>query len=119
MTDYIERDEPRRPGFLALFIGKVILLALTIVVVWLLYGYLVAFQLDWLGWIYTKLQPLTNQLYALVDNYFPESIKYKFRAAITDDLGQRALFLLLMTAAVELALYTLYRMVKSVFGGGR
>lgn len=118
-TDYLERDEPRRPGFLPLFIGKVILLALTIVVVWLFYGYLVAFQLDWLGWIYTKLQPLTNHLYALVDNYFPENIKYKFRAAITDDLGQRALFLLLLTAAVELALYTIYRMLRFVFSGGR
>ena len=118
-TDYIERAEPRRPGFLPLFIGKVILLALTIVVVWLLYGYLVAFQLDWLGWIYTKLQPLTNHLYALVDNYFPENIKYKVRAAITDDLGQRALFLLLLTAAVELSLYTLYRMLRFVFSGGR
>ncbi len=118
-TDYIERDQPRGPGFLALFIGKSILLALTIVVVWLLYGYLVAFQLDWLGWFYTKLQPLTNGLYALVDNYFPETIKYKFRAAITDDLGQRALFLLLMTAAVELTLYTFYRMLKSLFSGGR
>jgi ABC-type Na+ efflux pump permease subunit len=115
MTDYVDGDEPRRPGFLSLFIGKAILLAITIVVVWLLYGYLVAFQLDWLGWSYTKLQPLTNQLYTLVENYFPDNIKYKFRAAITDDLGQRALFLLLLTAAVELVLYTLFRMVKSIF----
>jgi hypothetical protein len=114
-TDYIERDQPRGPSFLALFVGKTILLALTIVVVWLFYGYLVAFQLDWLGWIYTKLQPLTNALYALVDNYFPENIKYKFRAAITDDLGQRALFLLLLTAAIELTLYTIFRFMKFLF----
>jgi ABC-type Na+ efflux pump permease subunit len=120
MTDYETRYEdapaPRRgPGFLPLFIGKVILLALTIVIVWLLYGYLFAFQLDFLGWAYTKLQPLTLQLYALVDSYFPESIRYKFRAAITDDLGQRALFLLILTAAVELTLYAIFRFLKFLF----
>jgi ABC-type Na+ efflux pump permease subunit len=124
MTQYEDRYEdappPRRgPGFLTLFIGKTILLALTIVVVWLLYGYLFAFQLDFLGWAYTKLQPLTIQLYALVDNYFPDSIRYKFRAAITDDLGQRALFLLLLTAIVELTLYTIFRFIRFLFVGRR
>lgn len=124
MTDYEGRYEeaptPRRgPGFLTVFIGKAILLALTIIVVWLLYGYLFAFQLDFLGWSYTKLQPLTNYLYALVDGYFPESIKYKFRAAITDDLGQRALFLLILTAVVELTLYTIYRFLKFLTFGSR
>ncbi len=119
MTDYEVREvrhhdlaARRGPGFLAAFLGKTLLLALTVVVVWLLYGYLFAFQLDFLGWSYTKLQPLTNHLYALVDGYFPDTVKYKFRAAITDDLGQRALFLLLLTAFVELALYTLYRFFK-------
>jgi ABC-type Na+ efflux pump permease subunit len=120
MTHYENRYEEappphRGPGFLTLFIGKAILLALTIVIVWLLYGYLFAFQLDFLGWAYTKLQPLTLQLYALVDNYFPDSIKYKFRAAITDDLGQRALFLLILTAVAELTLYTFFRFVKFLF----
>jgi hypothetical protein len=114
--DYDPEHTARRgPSFLALFIGKILLLAVTIVVVWLLYGYLFAFQLDFLGWAYTKLQPLTLQLYALVDNYFPDSVRYKFRAAITDDLGQRALFLLLLTAVVELTLYTFFRMLKSLF----
>jgi hypothetical protein len=42
-------------------------------------------------------------------------VRYKFRAAITDDLGQRALFLLLLTAVVELTLYTIYRILKSLF----
>lgn len=116
-TRYDDAPPPRRNGgFLSAFIGKTILLAFTIVVVWLLYGYLFAFQLDFLGWAYTKLQPLTNYLYAIVDGYFPESIKFKFRAAITDDLGQRALFLLLLTAAVELALYTIFRFFKFLFG---
>ena len=119
MTDFESRYEepaPRPgPGFLPLVIGKAILLALTIVVVWLLYGYLFAFQLDFLGWAYTKLQPLTNYLYTIVDSYFPDGIRYKFRAAITDDLGQRALFLLILTAIVELTLYTLFRFLKFLF----
>lgn len=115
------RDEAPRsgPGFLTAFIGKTILLALTIMIVWLLYGYLFAFQLDFLGWSYTKLQPLTNSLYAIVDGYFPDSVRYKFRAAITDDLGQRALFLLILTAIVELTLFTIFRLVKFMFGGAR
>lgn len=120
MSQYERYDDgapaPRRgPSFVTLFLGKVLLLALTIVIVWLLYGYLFAFQLDFLGWAYTKLQPLTIQLYALVDNYFPDTVRYKFRAAITDDLGQRALFLLLLTAAVELTLYCFFRLLKSIF----
>lgn len=119
-TRYDESPAPqRRRGFMSAFIGKSILLALTIVIVWLLYGYLFAFQLDFLGWSYTKLQPFTNYLYALVDGYFPESVKYKFRAAITDDLGQRALFLLLLTAAVELTLFTIFRFLRFLVFGSR
>ena len=109
--------QPSGPRFIWLFLAKVMLLALTIVIVWLLYAYLHAFQLDWLGWIYSKLQPLTNSLYSFVETYFPESIKYKIRGAITDDLGQRSLFLLLLAAVVELALYSLFKFVKYLLTG--
>ena len=102
------------PTFLWLFLGKVILLFVTIVVVWALYAYLHAYRLDWLGWIYSKLLPLTNGLYALVETYFPADMKYKIRGASTDDLGQRSLFLLLLTATVELALYSAFKGVKAV-----
>ncbi len=107
------RPEPR---FIWLFLGKCLLLAVTIVVVWLAYAYLHAYRLDWLGWIYAKLLPVTNGLYMLVDTYFPPDVKYKIRAAITDDLGQRSLFLLLLTAAVELSLYSLFKLLKYIFG---
>jgi ABC-type Na+ efflux pump permease subunit len=113
---YDDAPPPRRgAGFIPAFIGKALLLAMTIVLVWLLYGYLFAFHLDFVGWAFTKLQPLTNYLYTVVDSYFPESIKYKFRAVVTDDLGQRALFLLILTAIVELALFTFFRFLKFLF----
>jgi hypothetical protein len=99
-------------SFLLTFLGKVVLLTLTILIVWMLYAYLHAFRLDWLGWVYSKLLPVTNGLYTLVETYFPDDVKYKIRGAITDDLGQRSLFLLLLTAAVELTLYTLYRLLR-------
>lgn len=107
------------PRFLWLFLGKVVLLVATIVTVWVLYAYLHAYRLDWLGWAYSHLLPLTNALYSLVDTYFPADMKYKIRGAITDDLGQRSLFLLLLTALVELSLYTAFKLLRSVSARGR
>jgi hypothetical protein len=111
---------PRRePAFLWLFFGKVVLLMVTIAVVYAIYAYLHAFRLDWLGRAYSKLLPVTNELYSLVETYFPDDVKYKIRGAITDDLGQRSLFLLLLTAAVELTLYSLFKFFKYVILGPR
>lgn len=111
---------PRRePRFVWLFLGKVFLLFVTIVVVWMVYAYLHAYRLDWLGWFYVKLQPLTVFLYELVDAYLPDDVKYKIRGAISDDLGQRSLFLLLLTAAVELTLYSLFKFAKFLVFGNR
>ena len=70
-TDKRPRREPR---FIWLFLGKVILLFVTIVVVWSIYAYLHAYRLDWLGWFYVKLQPLTYELYALVETYLPDDV---------------------------------------------
>ena len=109
-----ERAPSRAPSFAWLFLGKVVLLFVTILVVWIIYAYLHAFRLDWLGWFYSKLLPLTNALYALVETYFPSDVKYKVRGAITDDLGQRSIFLLLLTATVELSLYSLFKLVKAL-----
>jgi len=112
--------EYRRPSFLGQFLSKVLLLCLTIIIVWVTYAYLHAFRLDWLGWFYSKLLPVTNLLYALVETYLPDDVKFKVRGAITDDLGQRSLFLLLLTASVELVLFCIFKLVGSfaafVFG---
>jgi hypothetical protein len=68
--------------------------------------------LDWLGWFYAKLLPLTNALYALIENYFPGDMRYRIRGAISEDLGQRSLFLLLLTATIELTLYSFFKLLK-------
>jgi hypothetical protein len=114
------RKAPRRdPAFLWLFLGKAVLLLVTILVVYAIYAYLHAYRLDWLGRIYVKLLPLTNSLYSVVETYFPDDVKYKIRGAITDDLGQRSLFLLLLTAAVELTLYSVFKFLKYLVMGPR
>jgi hypothetical protein len=102
------------PSFAWLFFGKVVLLIVTILVVWAIYAYLHAYRLGWLGWCYVHLLPLTNALYALVETYFPADVKYKIRGAITDDLGQRSLFLLLLTATTELSLYSVFKLIRSI-----
>jgi hypothetical protein len=104
----------RPPGFGWLFFGKVVLLFVTILVVWAVYAYLHVYRLDWLGWFYAQLLPLTNGLYALIETYFPEDVRYRIRGAISEDLGQRSLFLLLLTATVELTLYTAFKLLKAI-----
>jgi hypothetical protein len=118
-TMTIGRPQRREPAFLWLFLGKVVLLMVTIMVVYAIYAYLHAYRLDWLGRVYVKLLPLTNALYAVVETYFPDDVKYKIRGAITDDLGQRSLFLLLLTATVELTLYSLFKFLKYLVLGPR
>jgi hypothetical protein len=109
----------RPTPFILLFLGKVVLLAATIVVVWALYAYMHAYRLEWLGWFYAKLTPVTNGLYGLVESIFTGDTRYKIRAAITDDLGQRSLFLLLLTAFVELTLYCLFKLVRKLVAATR
>jgi hypothetical protein len=111
-----DQSNNSQPSFAWLFLGKVVLLFVTIVVVWALYAYLLAYRLDWLGYTYSKLLPLTNGLYALVENYFPTDVRYKVRGAITDELGQRSLFLLLLTATVELTLYSGFKAARYLAG---
>lgn len=123
LSAYDAAHAPARPTpFILLFLGKVVLLAATIVIVWALYAYMHAYRLEWLGWFYAMLTPLTNWLYTVVESLFTGDTRYKIRAAITDDLGQRSLFLLLLTAFVELLLYSLFKLAKSLISvarGGR
>jgi hypothetical protein len=115
----ISRPPRREPAFVWLFFGKVVLLMVTILVVYAMYAYLHAYRLDWLGRVYVQLLPLTNALYSLVETYFPDDVKYKIRGAITDDLVQRSLFLLLLTATAELTLYSVFKFLKYLIVGSR
>ena len=65
-----------------MFLGKLALLIATIVIVWALYAYMHAYRLEWLGWFYAKLTPLTNSLYALVESLFTGDVRYKIRAPL-------------------------------------
>ena len=47
----------REPAFIWLFLGKVVLLVLTILVVYAIYAYLHAYRLDWLGRIMSSCCP--------------------------------------------------------------
>lgn len=114
MQDHARETASRPTPFWLLLLGKIALLLATIVVVWALYAYLHAYRLEWLGWFYAMLTPLTNSLYRLVESVFTGDVRYKIRAAITDDLGQRSLFLLLLTATVELTLYCVFKLIKTL-----
>ena len=114
MQDHARETASRPTPFWLLLLGKIALLLATIVVVWALYAYLHAYRLEWLGWFYAMLTPLTNSLYRLVESLFTGDVRYKIRAAITDDLGQRSLFLLLLTATVELTLYCVFKLIKTL-----
>jgi hypothetical protein len=114
MSLHVDATPYRPTPFPLLLAGKIALLLTTIVVVWALYAYMHAYRLEWLGWFYAHLTPLTNALYGLVENLFSGDTRYKIRAAITDDLGQRSLFLLLLTATVELTLYCLFKLAKAI-----
>ena len=109
-------DDYRAPPFWKQFLTKVVLLALTIVIVWVVYAYMHAYRLEWLGWAYSKLTPITNGLYRLVETYFPDDVKFKVRGAITDDLGQRSLFLLTLTACIELILFCIFKAFGCLYG---
>ncbi|MGE3918297.1 MAG: hypothetical protein AB7F78_21605 [Hyphomicrobiaceae bacterium] len=52
----------QKPPFWKQLLTKIVLLALTIVLVWMIYAWLHAFRLEWLGWFYSHLLPLTNAI---------------------------------------------------------
>jgi hypothetical protein len=85
--------------------------ALITVLVWMLYVYLFAYAPDFLGWCYSMLRPITIWLFSLVDGSLPEELKYKVSAGLTDELGPRALFLLVLAGVCETVLSFLYWLV--------
>ena len=90
------------------FIGFLVV----VLMVWITYVYLYAYQPDFLGWCFQTLRPVTVTLFQWIDAGLPESVKYKVSAGLTDELGPRALFLLVLGGLGEL-------IVMSIIGGLR
>lgn len=95
-------------------IERTILFMLVILLVWVSYVYLFAYHPDTLGWIYTLLRPVTIWLYSMIDSQLPETVKFKVSAGLTDELGPRALFLLLLAGVWEAFLLTLLAVIRAI-----
>lgn len=89
-------------------IARLALFFIVVALVWVAFVYLYAVYPDTLGWIYTQLRPITIWLYGLIDNNLPASVKYKVSAGLSDELGPRALLLLILGALAELAVLTIW-----------
>lgn len=101
-------------GLLQAILARLLLFCLVVALVWVAFVWLYALHPDTLGWIYAALRPITIWLYGLVDTRLPEAIKYKVSAGLTDELGPRALFLLMLGGLIELVLLTLWRLLSGV-----
>ena len=82
-------------------LARFVMFLFVIVLVWMSYVYLFAYHQDFLGWSYNQLRPWTISLFNLIDLWLPDSIKFKVSAGLTDELGPRALFLLLLGGVGE------------------
>jgi hypothetical protein len=99
-------------GLLFRLIRRIIGFVIVVLMVWCAYVYLYAYQPDFLGWCFQTLRPITVTLFQWIDVWLPESVKYKVSAGLTDELGPRALFLLVLGGLGEL-------IVMSIVGGLR
>ena len=98
----------------AKIIERIILFMLVILLVWVSYVYLFAYHPDTLGWIYTQLRPITIWLYGMIDSQLPDTVKFKVSAGLTDELGPRALFLLLLAGVWEAILLMLLAIIRAI-----
>lgn len=107
------RDErPTFGGRLLRLLLRIIGFILVVLLVWMTYVYLYAYQPDFLGWCFNVLRPVTILMFQGIDAWLPEAVKYKVSAGLTDELGPRALFLLVLGGLGEL-------LVMSIVGGIR
>jgi hypothetical protein len=97
--------------------ARLLLFGIVVTLVWVSYVWLYALYPDTLGWIYATLRPVTIWFYGLIDTRLPDAIKYKASAGLSDELGPRALFLLILGGVIETLVLGLWRLVTSL--GGR
>ena len=109
------RDErPTFGGRLARLILRIIGFVLVVLLVWVAYVYLYAYQPDFLGRAYNMLRPVTTTMFQLIEAWFPDTVKYKITAILTDELGPRALFLLILGGLGELVVVSVYLAVRGL-----
>lgn len=89
-------------------IARLALFFIVVALVWVAFVYLYAVYPDTLGWIYSSLRPVTIWLYNLIDNNLPAAVKYKVSAGLSDELGPRALFLLILGALAEVLVLAIW-----------
>lgn len=94
---------------------RLALFFVVVVLVWVAYVAFYAYNPDLLGWFYAKLRPITIWLYGLIDNRLPEAVKYKVSAGLSDELGPRALFLLILAGVIEAAVIAIFHMVRAIW----
>ena len=115
-------DEPRRLtvlGALLAVIARLALFFIVVVLVWIAYVWLYAFQPDWLGWIISSLRPVTIWLYGLIDHQLPDTVKYKASAGLSDELSARSLLLLILGGLAELLVLAVWHALRGAFRLGR
>lgn len=100
---------PQRRSLLSAVVLRLLLFVAVVVLVWVAYVGLYAYAPDQLGWFYAKLRPVTIWLYGLIDTRLPEAVKYKVSAGLSDELGPRALFLLILAGVIEAAIVSVFR----------
>lgn len=109
------RDErPTVGGRLARLILRIIGFFFVVLMVWMTYVYLYAYQPDFLGWCFELLRPVTIKLFQLIDAWLPDAVKYKVSAGLTDELGPRALFLLVLGGLGELLIMSILGAIRGL-----
>jgi hypothetical protein len=95
-------------------VARLVLFALVVSLVWVSYVWLYAYRPDTLGWIYAQLRPVAIGLYQIIDTRLPEAVKYKASAGLSDELGPRAMFLLILGGVIEAIILAVYGSVMSL-----
>jgi hypothetical protein len=94
--------------------ARLVLFVIVVTLVWVAFVWLYALRPDTLGWIYATLRPVTIWFYGLIDTQLPAAVKYKVSAGLSDELGPRALFLLILGGVVEVLVLGFWRLITSL-----
>ncbi len=99
--------------------ARLLLFFVVVALVWVTFVWLYALHPDLLGWVYATLRPITIWFYSLVDTRLPDAVKYKVSAGLSDELGPRALLLLILGGVIEALILGLWRGIGLLARVGR